>query len=380
MPPPALYVGLMSGTSMDAVDAVLLAIGRDNATFDVSGHVSRPVPSALRDDLRRLCTPGEDDVRRLGETDVAVGALFAETALELLAQQQLNADDVTAIGSHGQTVRHCPPSSTPAAPFTLQIGDPATIAARTGITTVADFRRKDMALGGEAAPLAPAFHRAVFGAPARNRAVINLGGIANITWLPAGCDSNAVIGFDTGPASCLMDEWIDRHLGRAFDTDGAWARSGHPDKQLLASMLEEPYLAIDPPKSTGRELFNQRWLDRHLQSLSTIPRPEDVQATLCEFTAMTISGGLDAITGTGAIDDVFVCGGGAFNRHLIARLKACVSPAPVTSTATAGVHPQHVEAAAFAWLAHRTLHRQPGNIPGVTGASREAVLGGIYYP
>ena len=362
---------------MDAVDAVLLTVDSEEQRFEVAGHFSRPMPAALRESLQLLCAPGNDDLQRLGEADVAVGKLFAETALELLSRQRLAPAAITAIGSHGQTVRHCPPSTASAMPFTLQIGDPNTIAAKTGITTVADFRRKDMALGGEAAPLAPAFHQAVFRAADRNRAVINLGGIANITWLPA---AGSVIGFDTGPANCLMDGWIENQRQLPFDNDGAWARSGKVVEALLAAMLQEPYLALNPPKSTGRELFNQPWLDSHLRALGQKLRPEDIQATLCRYTVLTVAGGLRAVAGDSIVHEIFICGGGASNGHLLSQLEECLAPATVKSTAAAGIHPLQVEGAAFAWLAHRTLMHLPGNIPEVSGARRPAVLGGIYYP
>ena len=362
---------------MDAVDGVVLEV--DGDSFRVAGHAATPIPASLKSALGKLLTPGEDAIDHLATADVSVAHLFADTALALLADTGLAAGDITAIGSHGQTVRHCPPSTARTTPYTVQIGDPSTIAATTGIATVADFRRKDIALGGEAAPLVPAFHHAVFSHPKRCRAVINIGGIANITWLPAGDSGDAVTGFDCGPGNCLLDSWIMRHRGEDFDRGGRWAAGGTVDFKLLARLLEEPYLARRAPKSTGRELFNLAWLDQHLGGVDSAPSAPDVQATLCEFTARTIADGIAAIGGSAA-EDIFVCGGGAFNDQLMARLADLLPGAPVQTTAAAGIDPLHVEAAAFAWLAHRTLNRQPGNLPAVTGASRPAVLGGIYYP
>ena len=380
MSEPKLYIGLMSGTSMDAVDGVLLSLEDGSNRYEVVDHTSQPISAQLRNDIHLLSYPGRDDIHRLGTTDRALGKLFAGTALDLLGKAKLSAGDISAIGSHGQTIRHYPPSIATGLPYSLQIGDPSTIAADTGIATVADFRRKDIALNGEAAPLVPAFHHAVFQSSKLNRAVVNIGGIANITWLPRAARGVDVQGFDCGPGNCLMDEWIRRHLSVEFDSEGQWASSGKVIEELLNKLLDEPYFTVRPPKSTGKELFNQRWLqDMMGDHLSSEPS-HDIQATLCEFTALSIVKGLDQISGGREIDEIYICGGGAFNTHLMSRLRATSACKTVDSTDRAGIHPLHVEAAAFAWLAHQTLTRTPGSLAGVTGASRPAVLGGIYFP
>lgn len=375
-----LYIGLMSGTSMDAVDGVLLAVDDDEYTFNVLAHKSTPIDPYLKEQLQLLSFPGQDHIQRLGETDIAVGRIFAQTVTDLLVEQRLKPADITAIGSHGQTIRHCPPSLLTRQAYTVQIGDPNTIAVETGITTVADFRRKDMALGGEAAPLVPGFHQAVFQSPTLNRAVVNIGGIANITWLPASNSQEPVKGFDSGPGNCLMDAWIARYHNKSFDNEGTWASSGTASSDMLELLLTEPYLAANPPKSTGKELFNLYWLDRLLETRRSIDPPETVQATLCEFTASSIASGLNLVAGDDGIDEVYVCGGGVLNEHLMARLRQHIPQVPIHSSAYAGIHPLHVEAAAFAWLARQTIKHLPGNLPAVTGARRATILGGIYLP
>lgn len=372
MAEPERYIGLMSGTSIDAVDAVLVEFSGSSPRILASN--SKPIPAALHSDILTLCLPGSDGLDLLGSTDRALAILFAETALELLAEAGLEPGQITAIGSHGQTVRHRPNS---AYPFTLQIADPNLIAARTGITTVADFRRKDMALGGQGAPLVPAFHHAVFHHSQHNRAIVNIGGIANITWIPA---SGAVIGFDTGPGNCLMDPWIRHHSGQPFDENGQWAASGRVDQQLLEALLAHPFIARHAPKSTGREEFNLPWLNTVLGTLAAIPSAVDIQATLAQFTARSIAQGLAALPGSQRPDEIYVCGGGVHNCHLMGLLTEILDPTPVHSTAAAGIDPGHVEGAAFAWLARQTLHRLPGSLASVTGARRDAVLGTICFP
>ncbi|KJS05195.1 MAG: hypothetical protein VR73_12810 [Gammaproteobacteria bacterium BRH_c0] len=372
MADPDRYIGLMSGTSIDAVDAVLVEF--TSSTPRILAACTQSIPANLHRDILSLCLPGADTLDLLGSTDRALAILFADTALALLSQTGLQADQITAIGSHGQTVRHRPNG---AHPFTLQIADPNLIAARTGITTVADFRRKDMALGGQGAPLVPAFHKAVFQHQHHNRAIINIGGIANITWIPA---SGAITGFDTGPGNCLMDAWIRQHTGHAFDANGAWAASGHVDQTLLDRLLAHPFVPRPAPKSTGREEFNLPWLDSVLNTLAAIPAPPDIQATLALFTARSIAQGLASLPGNQHPDEVYVCGGGVHNGHLIGLLADILNPTPVRSTAAAGIDPGHVEGAAFAWLARQTLHRLPGSLAAVTGASRDTVLGTICFP
>lgn len=364
----ALYLGLISGTSMDAIDAALVDI--EGARCTLTHALSRPYSASLRAQLFALINEPDrcrlDDVGRL---DTQVGEVFAATALDLLHEAGVAAARVAAIGSHGQTLRHQPQGEHP---FTWQVGNPHLIAERTGITTVADFRRRDIAAGGEGAPLMSAFHHAVLASADENRAVINIGGIANLTWLPR---AGIVVGFDTGPGNCLMDAWATRHLGVAYDRDGGWAANGRLHAQLLERLLSEPYLAAEPPKSTGRELFNMDWLDRHLAGFGKAPKPEDVQATLCELTARTIA---EACRALGDLQRVLLCGGGSHNRELRHRLAARLPGCHVATTAALGLDPDHVEASGFAWLAHRALAGLPGNLPAVTGAQRSVILGAIH--
>lgn len=359
---------------MDAVDAVLLAVSEDDTR--IVGHSACPLPGHLTSKLLRLSHPGQDNIDLMGECDREVALIFAETAQTLLSQCGLKNQDVTAIGSHGQTIRHRPRK---ALPFTVQIGDPSTIAALTNITTVADFRRKDIACGGEGAPLAPGFHRHVFHHDSRNRAIVNIGGIGNITWLPAKATSSKVVGFDTGPGNGLMDAWITRHQRKPYDHLGAWAASGSVQDDLLALLMEEPYLNLAIPKSTGKELFNLSWLQQKLEQFNRPLSAEDVQATLCMFTVKSIAVGLRQVSGDSEVHEVYICGGGAFNKHLMEALQKTLK-VPVEGTDALGIHPLHVEGAAFAWMAHQTLHRLPASLSTVTGAHRDAVLGGIYYP
>lgn len=364
------FIGLMSGTSIDCIDAVLVQLEAD--AIRVAHHSEHPIPADVRSDILALCQPGDDHLDRLGHCDRALGELFAEAVKQLLSASNVAASQVLAIGSHGQTVRHRPPHTNEQLPFTLQIGDPNVIATRTGITTIADFRRRDMALGGQGAPLVPAFHNAAFSDSSNNRAVLNLGGIANITWLPTTGDAT---GFDTGPANLLMDAWCHRHLSQPYDDNGDWAASGTVQLELLKQLLAHPFLAKPAPKSTGREEFNLEWLDRVLAKLGTPLNAADVQATLLEFTARSAA---DAIKAQGEAAAVYLCGGGAYNGQLKKRLAALLPNSEVLTTDELGVPPKLVEATAFAWLAKRTLEQLPGNLPAVTGASQEAILGGIY--
>ncbi|HWP94542.1 MAG TPA: anhydro-N-acetylmuramic acid kinase [Gammaproteobacteria bacterium] len=366
-----LYIGLMSGTSVDAIDAALVEFAgglrlRHTLAVPIDDALRRRVLAITHGDL------GADTVDVLGSLDVEIGLRFAEAALKLLAAAGISAAHVAAIGSHGQTVRHRP-DATP--PFTLQLGDPNVIAARTGITTVADFRRKDLALGGQGAPLMPAFHRAAFGDAGEDVAVVNIGGIANVTLLHA---DGRTAGFDTGPGNALLDAWALRHLGTPCDRDGAWAASGHVQPELLRAMRADPYFARPAPKSTGREYFNPAWLDTALAACRTAFAPADVQATLAELTAVTIADGV--LAALPAAHTVLVCGGGAHNRDLLTRLARHLAPRRLATTQARGIDPDYVEAAGFAWLARETLAGRPGNLPAVTGAARAAVLGAIYPP
>ncbi|MEJ2346192.1 MAG: anhydro-N-acetylmuramic acid kinase [Gammaproteobacteria bacterium] len=363
-----LFIGLMSGTSMDAVDAVLAQIG--GGTPKLRDAISHPLPEALRARLLALSSARDDTVDLLGRTDLELAHVFADAVQALLRHAGIEPQQVRAIGSHGQTVRHHPAGPWP---YTVQIGDPNCIAERTGITTVADFRRRDMAAGGQGAPLVPAFHAAVLRTSAEDRCVLNIGGIANLTVLPA--DSAApVTGFDTGPGNVLLDYWAQRHLGAPRDDAGGWARGGTPDTALLQQLLSDAYFRQPPPKSTGREHFNGPWLELALQELPAAPR--DVQTTITELTARTAA---DAVR-THAVSTrrLLVCGGGSHNAFLMERLAEHLPDVEVQSTDTQGMNPDWVEGLAFAWLAHQTLQGRPGNVPTVTGAHHGVVLGGIY--
>ncbi|MDZ7661242.1 anhydro-N-acetylmuramic acid kinase [Thiohalophilus sp.] len=362
------YIGLMSGTSMDGIDAALLDFSEHPRLL---AHHSQPLPDVLRQQLYQLQTPGQDELTTVMCLDVELGRLFAEAVRALLEKTGLSANQIAGIGSHGQTLRHYPDGPSPS---TLQIGDPNLIAELTGITTVADLRRRDMAAGGQGAPLVPAFHAAMFRHTGRNRAILNIGGIANLTLLPAAADT-PITGFDTGPGNGLMDAWIEQHQQQSYDRDGEWAASGHAHPGLLERLLHDPYFARTPPKSTGREYFNLNWLQAALEPFADLA-PRDVQATLCELSARSIAEALQATLES--VEEVLICGGGIHNRTLYQRLEELLTPARLTSTAEAGLDPDWVEAAAFAWLARETLSGQPGNLPSVTGASHPVVLGGIY--
>jgi anhydro-N-acetylmuramic acid kinase len=363
-----LYIGLMSGTSADAVDAALVEFDSDQPK--VLAASSTPLPSQLRTRILSLYEPGPDEIDCLGTLDRELAEGFASAALQLLKDSGKPPREVTAIGSHGQTVRHRP-RPTKGMPFTLQIGDPNLLAELTGITTVADFRRRDMAAGGQGAPLAPGFHKSVFARPGCNRAVVNIGGIANITWLPA---SGPATGYDIGPGNGLMDAWIWRSQQRPFDEAGIWAAQGVANPILLSQLLDHLYFRLPPPKSTGREEFHWRWLESILANTPELPAA-DVQATLLELTAQSIS---REVIARHPDAELYVCGGGAHNARLMARLHDLLPQGRVSTTDELGIPPDYVEAVAFAWLAMRTLNRLPGNLPDVTGAEKEVVLGGIY--
>jgi anhydro-N-acetylmuramic acid kinase len=366
----AYYVGLMSGTSMDGIDAGLAEITADG-NFRLVATLSHPWPPELRDQLRALALSGENEIDRLGIADAHAGELLGEAVLTLLRNAGVRPGDVEAIGSHGQTIRHRPGASHP---FTLQIGDPNRLAALTGITTIADFRRRDMAAGGQGAPLAPAFHKAVFGSTSENRIILNIGGIANLTWLPSDAREK-VLGFDSGPGNRLMDDWIARCKGENYDHEGAWAATGKVSEELLERLLAEPYFRQPPPRSTGTETFNLAWLSERSGGLEAGMNPADVQATLLELTAVSIS---DAVRSLPATKSLLTCGGGAHNRRLLERIAALLPGIETGTTATAGIDPDWVEAAAFAWLAWRTMNSLSGNLPDVTGAREAVILGGIY--
>ncbi len=363
------YLGLMSGTSLDGIDAAIVDLHGDYPS--ICAALTQPFEPALRQALLTLAQgQASDEIEVMGSLDSRLGTCFAEAALQVIADSGLPRETIRAIGSHGQTIRHRPAA---AYPFTLQIGDPNIIAERTGITTVADFRRRDIAAGGQGAPLVPAFHAHCFRTPVENRAVLNIGGMANLSILPAASDS-PVSGFDTGPGNVLLDAWIHAQQGQSFDSNGAWAASGKPIPSLLERLLAEPYLAASPPKSTGRELFQLDWLMLHLQGSNAAA--EDVQATLCAYTARTIAMALR--TWAPATQRLLVCGGGARNRHLLALLGTELGGITVESTSAHGLEPEWIEATAFAWMARETLAARTSNLPDVTGARHRVILGGIY--
>lgn len=370
MDSPELYVGLMSGTSADSIDAALVDFSDRLPRY--IHQIAYPIEPRLKTRIYELMVPGENEIDRLGVLDQELGDLFAAATEYLLREAGIPAISIRAIGSHGQTIRHRPPGELARA-FTLQIGDPNVIAERTGITTVADFRRRDMAAGGQGAPLVPAFHRSVFHSAERDRVIVNIGGIANLTLLP---QAGEIVGFDTGPGNALMDGWIRQQRGEACDMEGRWAATGEANPDLLGAMLQHPYFAQPAPKSTGREMFSMEWL-RGL--LAEVPaEAADVQATLLELTAKTITDEIKARR-PGPSLDVYVCGGGAYNRRLMQRIQQLLPEDRLGTTDELGIPPDWVEAGAFAWLAKQTMARQPGNVPSVTGAARELILGSIYY-
>ena len=367
----ALYLGLLSGTSAAGLDAALVRFEGEGRALRCQLVHGRTFAwdEATRTRLVAL-GQGADTVSldALGALDATVALAFADAALALLQDAGVPRGRVRAIGSHGQTIRHRPQADPP---FTWQLGDGNVIAERSGIDTVADFRRRDVAAGGQGAPLMPAFHAALLGSPQEDRAVLNLGGIANFTLLPVGGE---VRGFDTGPANALMDAWCERHTGRAYDADGAFAASGQVDAALLARLLADPWFALPPPKSTGREHFHLDWLQARMGE--TVLPPADVQATLLDLTARTVA---DALQMTQPdTRRVLVCGGGVRNAVLMARLAAYLPQAIVESTAMHGLEPDYVEAMGFAWLAREALASRPGNLPAVTGASGRRILGTVF--
>ena len=371
----SLYVGLMSGTSADGIDAALVDFADPASPRLLSGRTS-PWPRQLRE---RLVELGQADAALtlddVGELDVRIATGFAGTVTGLLADAGVEPAQVAAIGSHGQTLRHRPLGrhGDGAFPFTLQLGDPSLIAERTGIAVVADFRRRDVAAGGHGAPLLPALHAALLADPREDRAVLNLGGIANLTLLPAAGGGDGVRGFDTGPANALMDAWNQRHTGEHFDRDGAFAASGRVDESLLARLLEEPWFSQPPPKSTGRDQFHLGWMEARLTGSEAA---EDVQATLLALTARTVA---DALRATQPeTTRVIACGGGVHNPALMRALGAELPGCVVESSAAHGLNPDFVEAMGFAWLARRTALGQAGSLPSVTGASGPRILGGVY--
>jgi anhydro-N-acetylmuramic acid kinase len=360
----ALYLGVMSGTSLDGLDIALIA--QEQSTRLLATHYI-PMPASLRQDLLGLCASGADEIARAALAEAQWVKLAAQGIEHLLAAQNLKPADIRAIGSHGQTIRH-----EPARGFTVQIGNPALLAELSGICVVGDFRRRDVAAGGQGAPLVPAFHEALFEHQGQRLAVLNVGGFSNLSLIE---QDTPVSGFDCGPGNVLLDAWIHENQGRSYDADGTWAASGQVHAGLLASLLSDPFFAGTGPKSTGREVFNLPWLMHHLATQPAIAAA-DVQATLLELTAHSIVSSLQ--TAQEDTQALLVCGGGAHNGTLMSRLAALLPRACVSSTAAHGIDPDWVEAMAFAWLAHCCLQGIPGNRPSVTGARGLRVLGAIY--
>lgn len=370
MPSKDYYIGLMTGTSIDAIDAALVnfSSGQPQLTFSQNTRI----PDELKRELHALTQPGDNEIERMGIADRTLGELLADSATNLLRSTGIRAEDIHAIGSHGQTIRHRPDLPTT---FTLQIGDPNVIATRTGIVTIGDFRRHDMALGGEGAPLAPAFHNAVLRSNDEDRIILNIGGISNITVLPA--DPNAdVVGFDTGPGNTLLDANAKRSLDEPYDKYGRLAAEGTANKDLLNALLRDSYFSAPPPKSTGREYFNWSWLESTISKFDI--SPADLQATLAQLTVESI---MRAIKCYGTEQGkILVCGGGVRNTYLFEQLQNYRDQYEVVSTADYGIDPDVMEAMCFAWLAKQRLENKPGNLPSVTGADKAVVLGGIYQP
>lgn len=361
------FVGVMSGTSMDGVDTVLVEI--ENNQIRLLNSLDFPFPDQLKQRLLNICLGQPTNLAEVGELDHLLGHLFADAVNALLKHANCPAESVTAIGNHGQTVYHRPDGD---APFTMQIGDANIIAAKTGIDTVADFRRKDMALGGQGAPLVPAFHHSIFATRESSVVVLNIGGIANISVLRP---NQPVIGYDTGPGNMLMDAWCSIHRGSKYDKDAQFAREGVVVPELLTQLMTEPYLLRSAPKSTGRELFNLPWLEQQLETMTLTS--QDVQRTLCEYTTVTIANEVERYS-VGDKPELLVCGGGAYNPLLMERLTELLPQWCVLTTDQRGVDSNNMEAMAFAWLAQRRIHNLPSNLPEVTGASQLASLGVLY--
>jgi anhydro-N-acetylmuramic acid kinase len=369
---PELYIGLMSGTSMDGIDAALVDFSQTAITGAqpklIQTH-SHPWPDDIQKALIAARDIPDNELSSLASLDTQTAKVFSDACLKLLANTSYQAQDIIAIGNHGQTIRHRPDTETP---FSLQIGNAQKISEQTGIDVISDFRTADIKAGGQGAPLAPAFHQAVFRHNEIDRVIVNIGGIANITMLPKD-QNHPVTGFDCGPGNTLMDAWISLHKQHSYDANGELASSGKTDARLLANLLMDAYFQLAPPKSTGFEYFNLEWLNKYIDKEKTHAMAcADVQSTLCDLTATSIIRAINQYaTDTG---EIYICGGGAHNRELMRRLQT-LTKCPVTTTEVLGVHSDWVEAMAFAWLAYQNVHQQTGNLPSVTGANKSVVLG-----
>lgn len=363
------YIGLMSGTSVDGIDAALVRFESEQPT--VLETICLPLPANLKDEIKSLISPSDNEINRLMALDVQLGILFSNAVNEVINKAKIKKVDIVAIGSHGQTLRHYPMAKHPS---TLQIADPNIIAETTGITTVADFRRRDIAVGGQGAPLVPAFHEQIFRDENKNRVILNLGGIANITILPT--DENIpATGFDTGPANTLMNYWVQQQQNKNYDEGGKWAASGTVNEDFLKELLNDDYFKLLPPKSTGTEYFNPVWLTKKLSAFPFLSA-EDVQASLTVLTATTVKDAIKLCKFE--IDELIICGGGVHNDFLLQLLKQALPDIEINSSAKYDLDPDYIEATAFAWLAKQTMEHKSGNLPEVTGARRKVILGGIY--
>ena len=359
----SLFIGLMSGTSLDGADAALVRF--EPSLHRTLAFATVPFPDNLRERILALCEPGSDSLELEGRVSLELAALYARAVDQVVVEAAVARRSIAAIGCHGQTVLHRPDLG-----FTIQVNDPARLAELSGIDVVADFRRRDMAAGGQGAPLVPAFHEALFRHPTISRCIVNIGGISNVTWLPAG---GTALGFDCGPGNVLLDGWARHHLGAHYDAEGRWAARGRTDANFLEALLAEPFLKRRPPKSTGRELFRAAWLEERLPGGL---RPEDVQSSLADFTAHAIVNALDQFCpGT---DEIYLAGGGARNPALVERIARLAGSRPVSLTDALGVPTGHVESMAFAWLAMKCVRREPVDLTAVTGAKGPRVLGAIY--
>ena len=358
------YIGLMSGTSMDAIDTALVEF--DNKAI-LKTYREYPIENSLRHQIRLINE--KSDLGHIADLDHELGHLFANAVNDLLEEAEINSDKVIAIGSHGQTILHKPDASHKTS---IQISDPNVICAETGITTVADFRRMDMAHGGQGAPLASAFHQYQFQQKNKSIVILNIGGMANLSLI----SNSGVIGFDTGPGNALMDDWTQQNLGKEYDANGEWAKQGELHQRLLDAMLTDNYFALPAPKSTGREYFNIAWLNNYLNTVDADIAPENIQATLLQLSSITIC---DAIkTSSKKIDEVIACGGGAYNEFLMKTLQSMLGDTPLVTTEKYGLTPNCIEAVTFAWLAKQRIENKPANLPGVTGANKKVLLGGVY--
>ncbi len=359
----------MSGTSLDGVDAVLVSF--DDDTPKLLSSYSYPIPEGMQRKLIEFTHPHwQGSISQVGILNQQLGKLFADASSALIQESNIDPKDIKAIGSHGQTIWHQPEGEFP---FSLQLGDANLICEATGITTVADFRSRDIAAGGQGAPLVPAFHLDTLSHPNLNRVILNIGGIANISVLSSHTSNKPVIGFDTGPGNGLIDAWISSHKGARFDKKGDWAKSGSIQTEALNTLLNDSYFSLPAPKSTGKELFNINWLEEALKDGLKKHKPEDIQATLTELTALTIANDIDK-----SCDEIFVCGGGIHNQFLMERLKHHLPGTPIRSTQELGIDPDWMEAIAFAWLAKKTMEGKTGNLPSATGAKGARILGAIY--